>query len=661
MPRPPTLRPPHPGRPPFGRHTPAAAFGAPDWIAYILSMVQPDLGLLREIEEHLTAGQLDLAEALCRSGLEAGAGQPELLILLSFLRMKQGRWAEAETTLLRGAALHPRHAGLQATLGGLYLRQQRFGDAVEPFQTCVLLEPGRRDHRVALVAVYETRVFGTFAEDARQAMTACLGDDSLTHGLMSKAWLSLLRLDPHSAGVMSLFETADYETFCDRTTASLLSAWQENRFLNGGLKRFLVADPVIERGLTFTRRYLLEQWRSGGAARLDRHLPLLCVLARYAFMTEYVFATTEAYAALAGSLATPAEVALLGCYEPLFLHERSKRLASLSSERCYKDLVRVQIEEPLKEARIEASIPVLSPIVDAVSRAVREQYEENPYPRWTTVGGAAIPDAVAAAARGKHILIAGCGTGREAAEAALIFPLAEVDAVDLSRASLAHGIRRARELRIRNLTFTQADLLDIGALGERFDLIVSSGVLHHLRDPRAGLRALLEVLRPGGLLRIGLYSTIARATIAQARTLIAESGLAPSLQGIRAFRAAVLARGDDDPLKRTLIAWPDFYSTSPCRDLAFHVQEHTFTLLEIADIARDFELSVVQVDTRSLAHRVAYRERYPDDPEAIDLPSWHALEEERPTMFAGMYSLWFCRSGERQTLDVDWIRDTGRM
>src|ERR1700690_991143 len=572
-------------------------------------MDRSEAGLLREAEEHLAAGRVDLAEAFCLSRLSAAPGQPEILILLSFVRMKQARLAEAETILLGGSALHPEHARLAAILGSLYLLQRRFGDAVDPLQKCVLLEPGRRDHRVALVAVYETRLFGTFSESARRAMTMCLADDSLTHSSISKAWLSLLRLDPQSAGILKLFEIASYDTFRDCVTPALLSEWQDNEFLNAGLKRFLVADTVIERGLTFARRNFFEEWKSEGSAKLDRYLPLLCSLARYSYFAEYVFETSEDVAALSGSLSTPAEVALVGCYEPLLSYERSNQLASMSNERCYRDLIRIQIEEPLKEARIKTTVPVLAPILDDVSRAVRDQYEGNPYPRWTTVGGAAIPDGIAAAARGKNILVAGCGTGREAVEAGLIFPHAHVDAVDLSRASLAHGIRKAREMRIRNLVFTQADILDLGRFGKTFDLIVSSGVRHHMRDPLAGLRALLDVLRPGGVLKLGLYSTLARAPIAEARAWIAKSGLDPSLQGIRAFRAAVLARNDDDPIKKTLTTWTDFYSTSQCRDLVFHVQEHTFTLSELADIARDFDLSVLQVDTRNPAHQTTYRER----------------------------------------------------
>ena len=124
-----------------------------------------------------------------------------------------------------------------------------------------------------------------------------------------------------------------------------------------------------------------------------------------------------------------------------------------SAEASFRELARIQIHEPLKEAKIKATIPVASPIDDAISRAVQSQYEENPYPRWSTIGQVSLPAEVIAAGKGKSVLVAGCGTGREAVEAGFIFPAARVDALDLSRTSLAYGIRQARELKAGNVFF----------------------------------------------------------------------------------------------------------------------------------------------------------------------------------------------------------------
>ena len=229
-------------------------------------------------------------------------------------------------------------------------------------------------------------------------------------------------------------------------------------------------------------------------------------------------------------------MARLACYRPLSGHPDAATFRELSEEPAYRDLIDVTVREPIEEKAIAERVVEVAPVTDAVSLLVRQQYEENPYPRWTTVGnGGAVPPEVARLAHGKGILVAGCGTGREAVDVALIFPAARVDAIDLSRASLAYATRKAAELRVANLFFRQADILDVTRLGTSFDLIVSSGVLHHMRDPVAGLRALLGVLAPGGVLKIALYSTLARTAFTQAREWARREGFLPTPQGIRDF------------------------------------------------------------------------------------------------------------------------------
>ncbi|MBC8133400.1 MAG: hypothetical protein H7X95_10505, partial [Deltaproteobacteria bacterium] len=76
-------------------------------------------------------------------------------------------------------------------------------------------------------------------------------------------------------------------------------------------------------------------------------------------------------------------------------------------------------------------------------------------------------------------------------------------------------------------------------------------------------------------------------------------------------------------------------------------------------ITRDFGLSVVHVDIKSPVHIAAYHEQFPDDPDAVDLANWDRLEQRHPTLFAGMYSLWLCRTAEEQTVDFDWLGQAG--
>ena len=132
-----------------------------------------------------------------------------------------------------------------------------------------------------------------------------------------------------------------------------------------------------------------------------------------------------------------------------------------------------------------------------------------------------------------------------------------------------------REFGIRNIEYAQADILKLGSLDRRFDLIESVGVLHHLSDPEAGWRVLVSLLRPGGVMRIALYSEIARRPLDTARALITERGYRPTADDTRIWRQELIQRGD------VVVASSDFFSTSGCRDLCFNVIEHRFTLPRI--------------------------------------------------------------------------------
>ena len=180
-------------------------------------------------------------------------------------------------------------------------------------------------------------------------------------------------------------------------------------------------------------------------------------------------------------------------------------------------------------------------------------------------------------------------------------------AVDLSLASLAYAKRKTVELGRSNIEYGQADILKLGSLGRSFDLIESSGVLHHLADPLAGWRVLLSLLRPGGFMMIGLYSEIARAEIVKARAFIAEQGYGATAGDIRQCRQALIAGGAEFS---NVVASGDFFSTSGCRDLLFHVQEHRFSIPEIASFIAQNGLAFVGFDLDSL-HAAAIHHEIP--------------------------------------------------
>jgi SAM-dependent methyltransferase len=242
------------------------------------------------------------------------------------------------------------------------------------------------------------------------------------------------------------------------------------------------------------------------------------------------------------------------------------------------------------------------------------------------------------------VLIPGAGTGQHAIGSALAYrPKAKVLAIDLSRRSLAYAKRMADRYEARDLDFAQADILDLGALDRRFDIIESVGVLHHMAEPFTGWRALIDKLKPGGLMLIGLYSAISRKGLGELREDPAFPGPGCSDDAARAFRQALMARAPGEPGHELLIS-EDFYALHAFRDLVLHESEAQMTLPEIAAFLKENALTF-----RGFAlppeQWQAFAERFPDDPPPGSLDNWWAYEQDNPRLFDGMYVFWCEKAG----------------
>ncbi len=112
------------------------------------------------------------------------------------------------------------------------------------------------------------------------------------------------------------------------------------------------------------------------------------------------------------------------------------------------------------------------------------------------------------------------------------------------------------------------------------------------RDGLCRTRIAARAQKPNGLLRIGLYSEHARRVLKPARELAKRHGWRGDTHGIRAFRQHVLNAPADDP-RRLVLRAADFFSTSECRDLIFHVNEQDFSLERIAQTIDKFELEFI--------------------------------------------------------------------
>jgi SAM-dependent methyltransferase len=132
-----------------------------------------------------------------------------------------------------------------------------------------------------------------------------------------------------------------------------------------------------------------------------------------------------------------------------------------------------------------------------------------------------------------EIRVTGCGTN-QAAVLAYTNPAACVAAIDVSAASLAHHRFLQEKYGLKNLHLHRLPIEDVGTLGRDYDLIVSTGVPHHMADPQAGMRALAACLRPDGVAAIMLYARYSRIGVEMLQGVFRDLGLAqdgPSLAG----------------------------------------------------------------------------------------------------------------------------------
>jgi ubiquinone/menaquinone biosynthesis C-methylase UbiE len=292
---------------------------------------------------------------------------------------------------------------------------------------------------------------------------------------------------------------------------------------------------------------------------------------------------------------------------------------------------------------------------NSVSSKVQDQYEENPYPRWQDIGFNTassyqqallknFPQLNLSHWQGKqklNVLVAGCGTGRQAIRLASYFNDLNIIAIDLSARSLAYAEQQASKYKVDNIQFIQADILEFDDFPMLFDIIECSGVLHHMENPEQGLQSLQRLLSPTGVMKIALYSETARKQVITFRHLIEESKK-KSGQDLdqRLVRQALIMNqipGNWDEI----INSHDFYSLSNCRDLIFHEQEHQFTIDKISELLANNKLDFIGMLPTASALQL-FEDKFGRLTGNNSLTNWKEIEQSEEKVFSGMYQF-YCR------------------
>ncbi len=534
---------------------------------------------------------------------------------------------------------------LQRSVAAAYKAAQ-YPEAFGLICECIFLDPSNATHKIRLGDVLQKIRLEIFHPKSKRAILACLKSHAVGYQKFVRPWMATLQQDPAHKNLMALWEQADFQAFEAAMNWRSIQTSLQDDFLLYGMRCLMIQDPNLEKLLTHWRRWLLSACIEQPALLRQKNLPFLSALAENCFLNEYVFIETpeeveKVNMLLAMKDPDAIQLAVLASYKPLYKLPQAGVLAEKFQNGPLAALIKLQITEPMEEERSKADILSVGSIQDNVSEKVRDMYEHNPYPRWNAFD---IPQVPRAELKGDW-LIAGCGTGRTLVQAALIFPGVDFTGVDISHSSLAYGMRKTEELSADNISFVHADILEIPTLNKQFDVIESSGVLHHMAEPVEGWRQLLKCLKPGGIMHIGLYSALARETIRKGQKYVVEKSYQPTPEGIRSFRTDVLALPSDHSLKG-LSEITDFYSLSDCRDLIFHVQEKNYTIPELQGILDELDLAFLGWRMNKPDVQQAYKIRYPGDTAMTNLSYWDELEKENPNIFIGMYQFICCRKSE---------------
>ena len=566
-----------------------------------------------------------------------------------------GKLEDALEQANRSLSNYPRSALLQNLLGVIYAKTKNIDSAIACYKKAIELQPKFMGPYFNLANILKGLVFLFERPDLHDAMITILTKNYSRPIELAKAVISALK---HNS-VVKTWLTRDSKPKSINSLYSLISDLSKVELLLTLMRTTPIPNLEIELAIQRLRYSILLSVNELGAE--EPILKLLSALASQCFINEYIYETTdEELTAIilldeqvnltirSGNTPNPVIVLCLACYQPLKEYVWS---SNLRPQKALSETLLLQIKHVREERSLAKEISTLCNISNPVSKKVRDQYEENPYPRWVNVGLHPFPQTIEKVTQElklrttnrttpepvkSRILIAGCGTGAHAIETASRFTNCEILALDLSRSSLAYAIRKTRDLKISNIAFAQGDILDLNNHSEKFDIIECVGVLHHMEDPLAGWEILVQKLQSQGLMRIGLYSELARQDIVKTRKDAESMHVKTDPLSIRDFRS-FLTTSDQAHHERNKQRL-DFYSMSSFRDLLFHVQEHRFSIESIEESLDKLGLLFCGFEDQNIVNRFHLENIKTND--AYNLKKWRTFESNNPELFSGMYNFW---------------------
>ena len=575
---------------------------------------------------------------------------------LCIIMKQQGKLEEAEVSYRQAIKFKPDLAEAYNNLGIIMKELRRLEEAFSAFIQAINLNPDFTDaYKNFAITIKKVR-FTSSNVKLYPLLIQLINNGNHVRPLdLTPSILSLLKHDPL---IKNLLLEENFATNLKEAN-TIISGLDKLTLLHDIMRICRLPDLQFEKFFVSMRSLLITNLDNFEAT--PKFIHFLSSLSLHCFVNEYIYFEKDEETKLVKNLEIDIAQSIAKSEQP-----EAKKILCLASYRmlhqynwCQKlealnNLEEVKcrlIEEPYTEKAIVKEIPILGEISDNVSSNVRAQYEENPYPRWVKIGLPSKAKSISEICSEKNlhlnskniqnviapdILIAGCGTGQHSIGTASRFSKCKVTAVDLSLTSLAYAKRKTTELGITNLKYIQADILKLNQLMKKFDIIESVGVLHHMDEPMDGWKVLTDILKPSGLMKIGLYSELARQNIIEVRKEITLGKVGTSEADIRNFRQSLVESQEKHHQQLTMSN--DFFSLSTLRDLIFHVQEHRFTLPQIKNCLEKLGLKFCGFEDIDIISN--FRKFHGKEADIHDLALWHQYEENNSRSFGGMYIFW---------------------
>ncbi|MEC8519277.1 MAG: tetratricopeptide repeat protein [Pseudomonadota bacterium] len=581
---------------------------------------------------------------------------PDAYFKIGIVLQEHEKLEEAIEAYKNALSLKPDYAQAHNNMGNILRKLGMLGEAIEAYNNAIIIKPDCPEAYLNIGIALKFVKFAAPHPEFQKTIGLLLDQKkSVRPKEIAKAVISLLKFEPNLKKHLAVQND-------DEKQQSLLETIVELSDMPLLLKLMSIcplADLELETLLKEIRAKILLEFHivdnNPKILEFQKALSLQC------FTNEYIYdinldeekAIDVLEAKVKNSLALGQQPSLqailcLTSYKALYEYTWHQ---SIAPSKTLDTIFTRQIREPRLESKLKNNIPILEDITDDISVKVREQYETHPYPRWVNLSLPVKSEPIShIVAQSKiklfdndinkintpNILVAGCGTGQHSIATAAKFKNSKVLGIDLSLSSLAYAKRKTEDLDINNIEYMHADILKLDKLNRQFDIVESSGVLHHMKNPMAGWKVLVNCLKDGGLMKIGLYSALARQHINEIRREILELEIGSSDEEMRLFRSNVINSGLSH--YNLVLNYSDFYSLSTLRDLLFHTQEHQFTIPQIKKCLNELNLKFCGFENETIVKK--FKASNSGEFDVYNLDDWQIYEEANPRTFAGMYQFW---------------------